>query len=58
MDLQRFLNAKLNLGLAVDGEMGPKTIFVVKQWQKENGLVVDGLVGSLTKAKMNADINN
>jgi hypothetical protein len=53
-ELQRFLNAKLNLGLVVDGKLGPKTIAVIKQWQRVNGLVADGLVGRLTKAKMNS----
>ncbi|MEK7539021.1 MAG: peptidoglycan-binding domain-containing protein [Patescibacteria group bacterium] len=53
-ELQRFLNDKLNLGLVVDGKLGPKTIKVIKQWQKDNGLVADGLVGKKTKALMNA----
>ena len=53
MELQKFLNAKLSLGLVVDGKLGPKTIAVIKQWQKANGLVVDGLVGQKTKVKMN-----
>jgi hypothetical protein len=53
MELQKFLNAKLNLGLIVDGKLGPKTIAVIKQWQQANGLVADGLVGAQTKAKMN-----
>jgi dihydrofolate reductase len=53
-ELQRFLNAKLNLGLIVDGILGPKTIVVIKQWQKDNGLVADGLIGPKTKVKMNA----
>lgn len=52
MELQRFLNDKLNLGLIVDGKLGPKTIAVIKKWQKDNGLVSDGLIGSMTKAKM------
>ena len=52
-ELQRFLNANLNLGLIVDGIFGPKTLAVIKQWQKDNGLVVDGLVGPKTKVKMN-----
>jgi peptidoglycan hydrolase-like protein with peptidoglycan-binding domain len=55
-ELQRFLNAKLNLGLVVDGELGPKTLVIVKQWQKDNGLVADGLVGAKTKAKMNVTV--
>ena len=54
MELQRFLNAKLNLGLVLDGKLGSKTIAVVKQWQKDNGLVADGLIGAKTKAMMNA----
>ncbi|MFA4975501.1 MAG: peptidoglycan-binding domain-containing protein [Candidatus Paceibacterota bacterium] len=52
VELQKFLNAKLNLGLALDGKLGPKTIAVIKKWQKANGLVSDGLVGPATKAKM------
>ena len=52
-ELQRFLNAKLNLGLVIDGALGPKTITIIKKWQKDNGLVVDGLIGPATKAMMN-----
>jgi peptidoglycan hydrolase-like protein with peptidoglycan-binding domain len=53
-ELQRFLNATLHMGLAVDGMLGPKTIAIVKKWQSENGLVPDGLIGPATKAIMNA----
>ena len=52
-ELQRFLNAKLNLGLVIDGMLGPKTIAVIKKWQKDNGLVPDGLIGPKTKVMMN-----
>jgi hypothetical protein len=52
-ELQRFLNDKLSLGLVVDGKLGPKTIAVIKTWQKANGLVADGLIGPKTKALMN-----
>ncbi len=55
MELQRFLNAKLNLGLVIDGKLGPKTILVIKKWQKDHGLVSDGLIGAKTKAMMNAE---
>jgi len=58
MELQRFLNAKLNLGLVVDGKLGLKTIAVIKQWQKDNGLVADGLIGAKTKVKMNASVQS
>jgi len=50
------LNAKLGLGLVVDGALGSKTIAIVKQWQKTNGLVSDGLVGQNTKVKMNSSV--
>jgi len=56
-ELQRFLNQVLNLNLVVDGRLGPKTVAVIKKWQRLNELVVDGLVGPKTKAKMNA-VNN
>ena len=43
----------MKLGLVVDGKLGPKTILVIKKWQKANGLVADGLIGPKTKAKIN-----
>lgn len=52
-ELQRFLNAEMNLGLVVDGALGPKTIAVMMKWQAANGLVSDGLIGPMTKAKIN-----
>ncbi len=55
-ELQRLLNKVLNLGLKVDGKLGPKTIAVIKKWQKDNGLKADGLIGPKTKAKMNASV--
>jgi len=51
-ELQRFLNNNLNLNLTIDGKLGPKTIAVIKKWQKANNLVPDGMVGVKTKAKM------
>ncbi|MFA5999808.1 MAG: peptidoglycan-binding domain-containing protein [Candidatus Paceibacterota bacterium] len=53
-ELQRFLNKVLKLNLVVDGKLGPKTVVVIKKWQKTNGLTPDGLVGEKTKEKMNA----
>ena len=55
MELQKLLSKVLNLGLAIDGKLGPKTISVIKKWQKDHGLKVDGLVGVNTKAKMKAE---
>lgn len=55
-ELQRFLNNTMKLGLVIDGKLGPKTIAVIKKWQKAHGLVADGLVGPKTKAKMKASV--
>lgn len=44
--VQRFLNIK------DDGDFGPMTEFAVKTWQKENGLLDDGIVGPNTLSKM------
>lgn len=55
-ELQRFLNDTLNLGLKLDGILGPKTIAVIKTWQKVHNLVADGLVGVKTKAMMNSSV--
>ncbi len=53
--LQKVLNKILKLGLAEDGKLGPKTIAVIKKWQKDHNLVADGLVGAKTKAAMKAE---
>jgi peptidoglycan hydrolase-like protein with peptidoglycan-binding domain len=53
-ELQRFLNDKLKLGLTLDGVLGPKTIAVIKKWQKAHKLTPDGLIGPKTKKLMNA----
>ncbi len=52
IELQKFLNKVLNLNLVIDGRLGPKTIAAVKKWQKDNGLVVDGIIGAKTREKM------
>lgn len=44
--LQKFLN------ISVDGEFGPGTEKAVKQWQNQNGLIADGIVGEKTIRKM------
>ena len=51
--LQKFLNWYGNYKLEVDGEIGNLTLNAVKDFQKKNKLVVDGLFGakSLAKAK-------
>jgi peptidoglycan hydrolase-like protein with peptidoglycan-binding domain len=47
--LQRALNEKLGTHLKVDGKFGPKTLDAVKDYQKSQGLKVDGIVGKDTK---------
>ncbi len=54
VDLQRFLNIKLNLNLAVDGKFGPKTKSAVILFQTVNDLIPDGIVGPKTKVRMSA----
>ncbi|MBF0196371.1 MAG: peptidoglycan-binding protein [Planctomycetes bacterium] len=62
---QRQLNANLNkkdvqyllkqLGYykgKIDGAHGPVTIRAIKDFQKDNGLVVDGVPGKKTKRKL------
>lgn len=48
--VQRKLNADYPLysRLDVDGEFGPATLYVVKEFQRRAGLVVDGIVGPAT----------
>jgi len=36
-----------------DGLKGPKTTLAIKQFQKDNGLVSDGLIGPITINKLN-----
>ena len=49
--LQERLNAK-GAHLVVDGICGPRTIDVVKAWQRTHGLVVDGIAGALTRLSL------
>jgi peptidoglycan hydrolase-like protein with peptidoglycan-binding domain len=51
--LQTTLNSK-GYKLNVDGILGKLTLTAVKDYQGKNGLAVDGLVGPLTLAKLNA----
>lgn len=54
--LQGRLNA-LGFVLAVDGHFGAKTEAAVKQLQRQSGLVVDGVVGVKTRAKLQLLLN-
>lgn len=52
-NLQKDLN-KLGYKLVVDNSFGPAVLAAVKDFQKKNGLAVDGSVGPLTQAKIAA----
>ena len=61
-DLVYYLQYKLFSRLynpgTIDGIFGNKTLDALKQFQKDNGLVVDGIVGPKTWAKIKPIINN
>jgi hypothetical protein len=38
--------------VAADGDFGPKTLTAVKAFQRDHGLVVDGVVGPKTRSKL------
>jgi peptidoglycan hydrolase-like protein with peptidoglycan-binding domain len=43
--------------LKQDGQFGPKTEAAVKRFQKTNGLVVDGIVGTQTSGAIRRKLN-
>ncbi len=51
--LQELLN-KAGYELIVDGDFGKKTENAVKDFQKKNNLIIDGIVGTKTWMKLNA----
>jgi len=46
------------LGLPADGDFGHNTDIAVKNWQTNNGLAPDGIVGPKTRSKMGLDNEN
>lgn len=55
-EAQRLLNLA-GAGLTVDGKYGQKTVKAVKDFQTKNALNPDGVIGSLTWAKLR-DLEN
>ena len=52
LEIQQYLsNNGFNPG-PIDGQSGPKTKDAIMAFQRENGLLADGVVGNRTKAKM------
>lgn len=47
-DLQRKLSKVLNISLSIDGDYGPSTTQAVKEFQKLNNLLIDGIAGIKT----------
>lgn len=47
-ELQCLLNKKMYAGLPSNGYFGPKTETAVRTWQRNHGLVIDGIVGPKT----------
>lgn len=57
VELQNYLNAHhYNCGNP-DGYFGKTTTDAVKAYQKDNGLLVDGIIGKMTALKINQDIS-
>lgn len=56
-ELQNRLNQR-GYNLTVDGDFGSKTLEAVKQYQKSNGLAVDGIVGKNTWGALTAGNGN
>lgn len=52
--IQNALNKILNLGLLVDGIIGPKTRSAIRAFQQRFGLTVDGIVGPQTEGALKA----
>lgn len=57
LEMQKKLKA-IGYSIDVDGEWGPATTKVVKQFQKDNDLNVDGGFGELSSARLNVLYNN
>ena len=51
--LQQMLNSSGNYNLETDGVFGSKTLAAVQDYQKKNGLTVDGIVGEQTWGALN-----
>ncbi|MEG1135757.1 MAG: N-acetylmuramoyl-L-alanine amidase [Anaerovoracaceae bacterium] len=50
--LQKFLNKDMKVNLVVDGAFGDATERVLKDFQKKEGLVFDGICGEKTRSKI------
>ena len=53
--LQQLLNSKSRATIPVDGDFGPSTKQMVEIYQRNHGLVVDGIVGPQTWSSLEGD---
>lgn len=56
IEIQMILVHHGYVGVHVDGDYGPVTEKAVRQWQKANGLFVDGIPGPVTMGSLRASI--
>jgi g-D-glutamyl-meso-diaminopimelate peptidase len=52
--LQQLLNKKSHATIAVDGDFGSETKQMVEIYQRNHGLIVDGIVGPQTWSSLEA----
>ncbi len=57
MELQRFLNTVLKINLELTGKVDAETLTTIKDWQTNNAITSDGIVGPKTKSAMYASVN-
>ena len=55
-ELQQVLNLQLALDIDVDGIFGKDTLNAVREFQRRNGLSIDGVVGPNTAAALGIDL--
>ena len=55
--IQEWLSLQ-GLGLKIDGDFGPATDYAVREFQRKEGLMVDGIVGKNTFAKLTQPMAN
>jgi len=55
---QKFLNGYSSANLVADGKFGPLSVAAAKIWQASRSLMVDGVMGAMSRASAVAQINS